>query len=294
MFSRLWLITSVLCALSACSSTPKPIAPVPSGGETMWVTANGLQLKTRIFNSARLGDRPVLIAVLHGDLLAPGPAPSYHYAFARKTMERMDGVIAAAMLRPGYTDDANDRSDGERGRRTGDNYTPEVVDAIAQAIRQLQTKFHPKATVLVGHSGGAAIAGDLLGRYPSEVNAALLVSCPCDVPAWRKHMVKYEFREVGPFSLLFLAPVRSLSPLDLAVRVPTSTRVRMVVGSQDPVAPPDLTQKYTAALRGHGVDAAVTVAPGLGHDILLEPVVLKQLQNLVQTVEEDVTTRRFH
>jgi pimeloyl-ACP methyl ester carboxylesterase len=289
---RLLPVALLLFTASAFGSTPQQSSS--PAGETTWVTANGLRLKTKIFRSARPGDRPVLIAILHGDLLAPGPAPSYHYAFAGKATERMDGVIAAAMLRPGYADDANDRSGGERGRRTGDNYTPEVVDAMAQAIRQLQTKFHPRATVLVGHSGGAAIAGDLLGRYPSEVNAALLVSCVCDVPAWRKHMVKYEFREVGPFSLLFLAPVRSLSPVDLAPRVPPSTRVRMVVGGEDPVAPPYLTQGYAAALRGHGVDAAVTIAPGLGHEILLEPVVLKQLQNLVQTVEEDVATRRFH
>jgi len=179
--------------------------------------------------------------VLHGDLLPAGEAPSYHYAFARKAAELVDDVIVSALLRPGYTDELNDQSGGKRGLRTGDNYTPEVVDAVAQAIRRLQITFHPRATALAGHSGGAAIAGDLLGRYPSEVNGALMVSYPCDVPAWRKHMVKYEFTQVGPFSLLFLAPVRSLSPVDLAARVPQSTRVRMVVGSLDPVAPADLT-----------------------------------------------------
>jgi pimeloyl-ACP methyl ester carboxylesterase len=280
---RLPVVAALLLLTFAFISAPQQSSS--SAGETLWITVNGLRLKTKIFRNAKPTDHPVLIAVLHGDLLAPGPPPSYHYAFARRAAEQMDNVIAAAMLRPGYADDANDRSTGERGLRTGDNYTPEVVDAIAQAIRQLQTKFHLRATIVVGHSGGAAIAGDLLGRYPSEVNAALLVSCVCDVPAWRKHMVKYEFREVGPLSLLFLAPVRSLSPLDLAVGVPASTRVRMVVGSQDPVAPPYLTQGYAAALHRHGVDAAVTIAPGLGHEILLEPVVLKQLQDLVQTIE---------
>jgi acetyl esterase/lipase len=107
-------------------------------------------------------------------------------------------------------------------------------------------------------------------------------------------MAKYYFSKVGPLSLLFLAPVTSLSPLDFAGKVPPSTRVRMIVGSRDPVAPPDLTLEYAEALRKHGVDAAVTIAPGLGHEILLEPVVMKQLQNLVQTVEEDVAPRTFH
>ena len=100
-----------------------------------------------------------------------------------------------------------DRSAGRRGMATGDNYTPEVVDATAQAISQLRADFHSSAIVLTGHSGGAAITGNLLGWHPSEVNGALLVSCPCDLSTWRKSMVRTQFHRVGPFSLLFLLPV---------------------------------------------------------------------------------------
>ena len=94
-------------------------------------------------------------------------------------------------------------------------------------------------------------------------------------------------RRSGPSHWFSLAPVGSLSPIDLAGKVPTSTRVRMVIGSQDPVAPPDLTQEYAEALRRHGVDVAVEVAPGLAHNILLEPVVSDQLKRLLRTVEND-------
>lgn len=282
------LIAALLCITGSCQSKgPKPAAAVPSGGETMWITANGLRLKTKIYKSAKVSDHPILVLVLHGDLLAPGSPPTYHYAFARRVAEQMDDVIAAALLRPGYADDDGDRSEGKQGMRTGDNYTPDVVDAVAQAVRALKTRFLPAATVLAGHSGGAAIAGDLLGRHPSEVNAALLVSCPCDLSAWRKHMIKYYFPKVGPFSLLFLAPVKSLSPIELAGRVPASVRVRMVVGREDPVAPPELTREYAEALRRRGVDAAVEVAPGLEHNILLEPVVFEQLKRLLEAVEND-------
>lgn len=253
----------------------------------MWITANGLRLKVKIYKSANLSEHPVLALVLHGDLLAPGAPPTYHYEFARRATEQMDDLIVAPMLRPGYADDDGDRSEGKQGMRTGDNYTPDVMDAVAQAVRALKIRFHPSATVLAGHSGGAAIAGNVLGRYPSEVNGALLVSCPCDLSAWRKHMMKYYFRKVGPLSLLFLAPVGSLSPVDLAGKVLPSTRVRMVVGSRDPVAPPNLTQEYAEALRKHGVDAAVTIAPGLEHNILLEPVVFGQLKALVEAIEKD-------
>jgi pimeloyl-ACP methyl ester carboxylesterase len=285
-------ITALVFITGSCNSkSPQFVAAAPSGGETMWIAANGLRLKTKIYESSQLSDHPVLVLVLHGDLLAPGAPPTYHYAFARRAAEQMDDVVAAALLRPGYADDDGDRSEGKQGMRTGDNYTPEVVDAVAVEVRELQTKFHPAATVLAGHSGGAAITGNLLGRHPSEVDAALLVSCPCDLSVWRNHMMKYYFPKVGPFSLLFLAPVKSLSPVDLAAGVPPSTRVRMVVGSQDPVAPPNLTREYAEALRKRGVDVAVTIAPGLEHDILLEPVVSEQLKRLVEAVEKDAAPR---
>jgi predicted esterase len=103
-------------------------------------------------------------------------------------------------------------------------------------------------------------------------------------------MVRERFSHIGPLSLLFLLPVKSLSPLDLAANVPLATRVRMVVGSEDPVAPPKFTQEYAEALRERGIDVTVTIAPGLGHNILLEPVVLEQLNKLVATVKGSLRT----
>lgn len=265
-----------LALLGAChSSAAPPPAPAAASAETLSLLANGLHLKTNVYRGARLSDHPRLVIVLHGD--APFEPPSYQYAFARRAAAQLDDVVAAAILRPGYTDDTGARSDGERGETTGDNYTPEVVDAIAQAIEQLKTRFHPSATIIVGHSGGAAISADLLGRAPAEVDAALLVSCPCDLGPWRKHM-----HEIQGHNPIWLAPVKSLSPMDLAPRVPPSVRVRMLVGSADPVTPPELTQRYAAALREHHVDVNVTSAPGLQHNILLEPVTLEELRALLQ------------
>lgn len=224
--------------------------------------------------------------MLHGDLLEPRVAPSYHYLFARRVAEQMHNVVVAAVLRPGYTDEAGDRSEGNKGLATGDNYTPETVDSIAQVVHALKAKYHPAAAVIMGHSGGAAIAGDMLGLLPSELSAALLVSCPCNLSPWRRYMARTQFTKIGPSSLLFLLPVKSLSPIDLAAEVPRTIPVRMVVGGKDPVTPPRFTQEYAGALRNHGVPVSVTVAPGLKHNILLEPVVTQQLAALVGTVEK--------
>ncbi|HKW75951.1 MAG TPA: alpha/beta fold hydrolase [Terriglobales bacterium] len=248
----------------------------PPGGETLWIKANGLRLKTVVYRNA--GVKPashlVLVVVLHGDL----PKPMYHYKFAGEAAAQLDNVVVAAMLRPGYTDGMGDRSEGEMGQYDGDNYTPEVVDAVADAIKQLKEKSHPARTVLVGHSGGAAITGDLLGRWPSLVNAALMVSCPCDVPAWRKHMLEVQK------SPIWLEPVKSLSPLNLAEKIPRTVRVRMLVGADDPVAPPEFSRRYAEALRKHGDDVSLTVLPGLKHNILLQPPVMEALREVVRSI----------
>jgi pimeloyl-ACP methyl ester carboxylesterase len=161
-------------------------------GETLWVNASGLRLKAKIYQSTKLSSHPVLIVVLHGDLLGVKAVPpvTYHYVFAHEATVKMEDLVVAALLRPGYRDDTGEQSQGDHGLTTGDNYTPEVVDAVAQTIDQLKARFHPAHTVLAGHSGGAAITGDLLGRWPSAVDGALMVSCPCDLVAWRKHISK--------------------------------------------------------------------------------------------------------
>lgn len=246
-------------------------------GETVWVTGNGLRLKTRVYRNARLSDHPVLLIVLHGD--SPFHAPSYQYIFARKAAAQIDNLVAAAILRPGYTDDTGDTSAGERGETTGDNYTPQVVDAIADATRQLKAKYAASHMIVAGHSGGAAIAGDLIGRDPGLADGALLVSCPCDVPAFRKHMAK---KQMNP---MWLGPVESLSPLALIPEVPAATHVRLLVGTEDDVTPPALTGEYAAGLRARGVDVRVMEVPGEVHDMFLDPVVFEQLSELAGLLE---------
>jgi acetyl esterase/lipase len=80
-------------------------------------------------------------------------------------------------------------------------------------------------------------------------------------------------------------PVRSLSPLALVDRVPASTKIWMLFGSDGQTTPSALTQTYTDALRNRNVAVNVTIAPGLGHDILLEPVAMDQLREAVGAID---------
>ncbi|SJZ31681.1 Alpha/beta hydrolase family protein [Enhydrobacter aerosaccus] len=232
--------------------------------ETAWLGAP-LRLKARIYKGAEAaGGRPPLVLVLHGD--SPRAPPSYQYRFAAELAQRLPGAVVAAILRPGYSD-GEDKSEGVRGETTGDNYTPEVIAAIAAAVDQLKARYHPGRTVLVGHSGGAAIAADLMGKQATAVDRAVLVSCPCDLPEWRRHMKDVQKTSIWDKS------VTSLSPIDLAGNISPSTRIWMIVGQRDDVAPPRLTEAYAEALRRHGIAVDVQVAPNLPHNILLEPVV---------------------
>lgn len=90
---------------------------------------------------------------------------------------RVDDVVAAGLLRPGYTDNAGARSDGQRGEARSDNYTVEVVDDVATAVRTLAKRFMARRVILVGHSG----ARRLLRLYWGGIPMSPMPRCWCRV-----------------------------------------------------------------------------------------------------------------
>ena len=247
-------------------------------GVTMWVPTIQ-RIKAKVYENARLSQHPILLIVVHGDESDGSPA-TYHYRFAQMAAATMSDTVVAAVLRPGYSD-GEDRSDGMRGLTSGDNWTPEVVNAVADVLAELKGRYHPRRVIGIGHSGGAAIIGNLLGQHGAEVNGALLVSCPCDVAAWRRHMQSVRRTAIWEW------PVRSLSPLALVDGIPASAKVWLLVGADDQVTPSALTSAYAEALRHRNITVNVTIAPGLGHRILLEPVAMERLKEVAAAVDAD-------
>jgi acetyl esterase/lipase len=80
-------------------------------------------------------------------------------------------------------------------------------------------------------------------------------------------------------------PVRSLSPLGLADRVPASAKIWLLVGSDDQTTPSALTLAYAEALRHRNIAVNVTIAPGLSHNILLEPIAMERLKEVASTID---------
>jgi pimeloyl-ACP methyl ester carboxylesterase len=281
----------MFAVITACT----PDATSQTGGETLWLKVEQGRLKAQVFARENVSDRPILVLILHGDI--PNPPPDYQYLVAKAITlgwpdvpERSatlraalgkdwkdDDVVAGGILRPGYSDPAGDRSSGDMGRAVADNYTPEVVDAITSATRQLREIYNARAVVLVGHSGGGAIVANILGRHPDLAEGALLVACGCDPEAWRSRM-----RGQLPIGN---GPNPSLLPLSLAGQVRPETLVRLIVGAEDDVAIPEDSRRYVEALQQRGVDARLTIEPGLGHNILVTPAAFRELGSLVQQLE---------
>jgi len=230
-------------------------------------------LAGRVFRNPQLTAHPHLILVLHGD--APFVNPTYQYVFAESAAQALQNVVAVALLRPGYRDAQGERSQGSRGLTTADNYTSDRIVSIAAAARSLVARYHASDLTLVGHSGGSAIAADILELYPHLAARALLVSCPCDVAAFRWSMFKSQWNP------MWLLPVASISPIDHVSSIPRHIVIRMVTGSADDIAPPALTFAFASALKQKGVDVRVIELKNKGHEILLEPAVIDQLRALL-------------
>jgi pimeloyl-ACP methyl ester carboxylesterase len=213
------------------------------------VVGKELCLAIRTFGADTAGPQPILVVVLHGDMSSGGP-PDYHMAIAKGLFKA--GIVAVGMIRPGYTDKDGRTSGGSTAK--SDHYTAENVDAIADAVAKLKTHHKAAATVLIGHSGGAAISGVLIGRYPGIADRALLISCPCDIPRWRN------MNHRSPW-------YSSLSPIEYADKVPTSARVIAITGDHDDNTDIELGGDYIAKLKKRGVAARFVAIPGAGHNI---------------------------
>lgn len=197
---------------------------VEVGGVPLSVGAPEHKIAGRVFVHGIASPQAPLVIVLHGD--APFRNPSYHYFFAASLSEQLPSVPVVALLRPGFADPYGGRSDGERGSASGDDYTREVADDLKRAIESLRTQFSAGPVVLIGHSGGAAIAANLTAASPGLIDLLIPVSCPCNVPEFRKHMAREQF---SPF---WLWPSDSISPLDTVEHLAT-TRVRAITGEDD-------------------------------------------------------------
>jgi predicted esterase len=259
------------------------ISPMNLSVQKYYVKGGSYNLFVRAYTSSSLKEYPVLVVVLHGDAPPPEIHPNYQNIFASKIAKINKHVVAVALLRPGYTDPDGNHSEGDRGRLNGDNWNEQNTDAIADAIRKLKIRYHAHKVIVAGHSGGAAITANILGRRPGLIDAALLVSCPCgNVQDWRRHML-----ELTKFSV-FEDTSKTLSPISLVKNISDKVSITLMTGTDDKVAPLEFSKQYKDSLMKEGKNITLIKLKGRPHNTFLYSKVYSTLDSVISKVERDI------
>lgn len=102
-------------------------------------------------------------------------------------------------------------------------FSPEVIAATGQAIDRLKQRYHAQSVILVGYSGGAAVAA-LVAAHRSDVGALITVAGNLDTRLWTQH------HSVTPLT-------GSLNPADYAALLHTIPQWHFT-GAKDAIIPP--------------------------------------------------------
>lgn len=247
---------AALAALAALGAAPAFGAPCADADHRTRVTGGAECLLIKTYGKAAPGNT-TLFVLLHGNHTSGSPAISQYKVAEALAGKAPAGAVAVALIRPGYNDDAGNFSSGSAAGRA-DNFTAANIDIVADAIARLKNHHGAARVVLLGHSGGAAMAGVILGRHAGLAGAAVIVACPCDVPAWRA---------LSGRSGTAWASESAIRHVD---RIPARTRVAILVGARDTVTPPWLSRDYAEALRRRGLEAELSVLESVDHASVID------------------------
>jgi pimeloyl-ACP methyl ester carboxylesterase len=132
---------------------------------------------------------------------------------------------------------------------TGLRYAPEILDSIGAAIDQLKNRTHAGDLVLVGYSGGGAIAV-LLAARRHDVKGIVTVAADLDLAYWTKR------HGLSPLT-------GSLDPADAAASLGSMPQIHFT-GGRDDVIGTDVVRSYLRRLPS-GAPAKVIEIPDFTH-----------------------------
>lgn len=196
----------------------------------------------------------ILVFVLHGDAESSKAASSYLECFAYEISTQNTTTTVVLMARPGTKLREGQKSKGYHSRQKRDHYTKKNNDLIAQGMTAATKIHNARKVVSIGHSGGAAQTGIIIGRYPDLIDTAILISCPCDVPRWRRH------RNPGGRGWR-----RSQSPIKYVNKTSKQTKIIAITGANDTNTPTWLVMDYINKATSAGLHTTHEIVRGANH-----------------------------
>ncbi|NKA17509.1 MAG: hypothetical protein EBV74_06400, partial [Alphaproteobacteria bacterium] len=204
-----------------------------------------------------------LVIFIHGDQSDNGPVSGM--IDNAKSTAVPDGTVKVAILRPGYFDKAGNKSTGnDCGRR--DCYTVTNLDEMSATVQSLKNHYKPTKTILIGHSGGAATSGIMIGRTPGIAEGAILLACPCSISQWRFMQGRF-----GPYN--------SLSPSDFIKNIPKTTKIFAITGASDTNTQDILAKDYVKSLTDFNISAQYKSLPNVNHNNVNHVHVIEEVLN---------------
>lgn len=167
----------------------------------------------------------------------------------------------AYLARPCQYIETSDQTSCSQVYSTQQRFAPEVIAASSEAIDKLKKRFNTQELVLVGYSGGSAVAA-LLAAQRNDVTKLITVAANLNHKAWT------DFHHISPL-------IGSLNPIDYHEKLATIEQVHFV-GGNDEIIPPFLMESFVAALPS-ATKTELSVMNNQGHSCCWQ-VIWKQLK----------------
>ncbi len=255
---KLWLIAMLLVA--GCAS----VSPEQrrEGSEKIATDAgwqrrvlDGGAFSLVAFVPPLLQQADTLTIYIEGDGMAwisrsqPSFDPTPRDPVALQLALRDGGGRAVYLARPCQYVTVDDRHGCETRYWTDYRFAAEVIASSNRAIAQLKQRYHARRLMLVGYSGGGAVAA-LVAARRDDVARLVTVAGNLDIAAWAAQ------KHVTPLS-------GSLNPADAWAALADIPQVHFV-GSADKVLGPEFAESYRARFPA-GRRPNVVVVPDFDH-----------------------------
>jgi len=253
-----FLAMAMILLTVGCASVPGPAERIGYADRQAhahdWrpMTLEAGRFPLRAYGPAPFGTREILTVYLEGDGLAwvtrsrPSTDPTPVKPVGLQLALADPGAGAVYLARPcQYIMVSSCRPAYWLGKR----FSPEIVEATAEALDALKTRYRAQAVLLVGYSGGGAVA-TLLAAERDDVVALVTVAGNLDHELWTRH------HRISPLS-------GSLNPADRAPVLAALPQWHFT-GAQDDIIPPEVVRAYIERLP-RDASATHTVEPAFDH-----------------------------